>query len=311
MTKPFVAAGALRLVELGALRLDASLDSLLPATYVEVLRAGGYDTAAITLRHLLTHTSGIYDFAAIGLRPVDHRRIRPRDRTADPSHRWTRLEQVRFAVDHGKPYGAPGERLRLLRHERVPRRRAARAGDGARHGGGDRRAGGIRSARSAPDLPGVDRSRALRRAAVVTPVRARHRHRDVRSASIDLWGGGGLVSTCRDLARFFRALLRDEIYDRPETLVTMTTRLDDVPRAAEMTGEDDPRDRAMYLFRAEIAGEDWWGHGGWWGTPRTPVRASTSRSWRRTSGVHARGLRPHGRDRRSSARRSASPPGPG
>lgn len=33
-----------------------------------------------------------------------------------------------------------------------------------------------------------------------------------------------------------------------------------------MKSDEDPRDRAMYLFHTEIAGEEWWGHGGWWGT---------------------------------------------
>ena len=28
----------------------------------------------------------------------------------------------------------------------------------------------------------------------------------------------------------------------------------------------DPTDAAMFLFRAEIGGEKWWGHEGWWGT---------------------------------------------
>ena len=64
VTKPFVAAATLRLVEDGRLSLDDTVDRLLSGAYDELLRDGGYDTAAITLRHLLTHTSGLYDFAA-------------------------------------------------------------------------------------------------------------------------------------------------------------------------------------------------------------------------------------------------------
>ena len=84
--------------------------------------------------------------------------------------------------------------------------------------------------------------------------------------SVDLYGGGGLVSTCRDLARFFRALLRCEVFDDPQTLRIMTTRNAGLPPAAEMAIADDPNDAAMYLFRAEVGGHEWWGHDGWWGT---------------------------------------------
>ncbi|HEY8018663.1 MAG TPA: serine hydrolase domain-containing protein, partial [Actinomycetota bacterium] len=107
VTKTFVGAAALRLVEDGRLSLDSSLDELLLPETRDVLRDGGYDTGAIVLRHLLTHTSGIYDFAASAYDPsiadgFDDAVAR------DPMHRWTRLEQVRFAITHGRPYGAPG-----------------------------------------------------------------------------------------------------------------------------------------------------------------------------------------------------------
>jgi D-alanyl-D-alanine carboxypeptidase len=107
VTKPFVAAATLRLVEDGRLTLDNTVDRLLDGPYDELLRDGGYDTAAITLRHLLTHTSGIYDFASDaydasipgGFIAACH---------GDPGRRWTRFEQIGFAVSHGKPYGPPG-----------------------------------------------------------------------------------------------------------------------------------------------------------------------------------------------------------
>jgi D-alanyl-D-alanine carboxypeptidase len=70
VTKPFVAAAALRLVEDGRLSLDDTVATLLAGEYEELLRRGGYDTEVITLRHLLTHTSGIYDFAADAYVPL-------------------------------------------------------------------------------------------------------------------------------------------------------------------------------------------------------------------------------------------------
>jgi D-alanyl-D-alanine carboxypeptidase len=264
VTKPFVGASALRLVELGMLQLDASLDSLLPGVYVDVLHTGGYDTGTITLRHLLTHTSGIYDFAASA---YDASITDGFDQAiaADPSHRWTRLEQVRFAMDHGAPYGAPGEVYgysdtnACLVGELLEQTTDLDMGEAIAGLVGFGRLGLRQTYLESIDPEPAD-----------APQWSHQYERGVDIAtidpSVDLWGGGGLVSTSRDLARFFRALLRDEVFERPETLATMTTRLEDVPRAADMTSDEDPRDRAMYLFHTEIAGEEWWGHGGWWGT---------------------------------------------
>lgn len=261
VTKPFVAASALRLVELGMLQLDASLDSLLPGVYVEVLHTGGYDTGTITLRHLLTHTSGIYDFAASA---YDASITDGFDQAiaADPSHRWTRLEQVRFAVDHGTPYGAPGEVYgysdtnACLVGELLEQATGLGLGEVIAGLVGFGRLGLRQTYLESVDPEPAD-----------APQWSHQYERGVDIAtidpSVDLWGGGGLVSTSRDLARFFRALLRDEVFERPETLATMTTRLEDVPPAADLTSDEDPRDRAMYLFHTEIAGEEWWGHGGW------------------------------------------------
>ncbi|MDQ3210270.1 MAG: beta-lactamase family protein, partial [Actinomycetota bacterium] len=85
-------------------------------------------------------------------------------------------------------------------------------------------------------------------------------------ASVDLYGGGGLMSTCRDLARFFRGLLGGDVFREPPTLATMTSTLVDVPLAEGVGEDDDPTSAAMYLFRAEVGGEIWWGHDGFWGT---------------------------------------------
>jgi hypothetical protein len=61
-------------------------------------------------------------------------------------------------------------------------------------------------------------------------------------------------------------LVQGEVFREASTLETMTTTLVDVP-VAEGTGVgDDPSAAAMFLFRHEIGGEEWWGHDGYWGT---------------------------------------------
>jgi D-alanyl-D-alanine carboxypeptidase len=264
VTKSFVGAAALRLVEDGNLSLDAPLDELLPTEILEALREGGYDTGAIVLRHLLTHTSGIYDFAASAYDPsiadgFDDAVAR------DPLHRWTRLEQVRFAMTHGHPYGAPGtvfgysDTGACLVGEILEERTGRTMGGAIRELVGFERLGLQRTWHETvepepPDLPQLS-----------------HQYEgevdiDGIDPSVDLWGGGGLVSTCRDLARFFRAMLRGAIFRDPGTLREMTTLLHGIPKAAEMAVGDDPSDAGMFIFRAEAGGETWWGHDGWWGT---------------------------------------------
>lgn len=60
ITKSFVATVVLQLAAEGALRLDDSVEEHLPG----VVRGHGNSGALITLRALLTHTSGLYDYTA-------------------------------------------------------------------------------------------------------------------------------------------------------------------------------------------------------------------------------------------------------
>lgn len=264
VTKPFVAAAALRLVEDDRLSLEDSVASLLAGEIDDLLLSGGYDTEAITLRHLLTHTSGIYDFAADAYDPGIADGFEARA-LSDPEHRWTRFEQIGFAVTHGHPYGPPGavfaysDTGACLVGEVLERVTGRTMGAAIRELVGYDRLGITHTWQESvepepPDLPPVS-----------------HQYEgemDVArmDASVDLYGGGGLMSTCRDLARFLRALLRGDVFGDPATLVAMTTTLDGVALSEEAGWPEDPSNAGMFLFRREIAGETWWGHGGFWGT---------------------------------------------
>jgi D-alanyl-D-alanine carboxypeptidase len=264
VTKPFVAAATLRLVEDGRLSLDATVAEMLAGEYDELLRSGGYDTDAITLRHLLTHTSGIYDFASDAYDPSI-----PDGFTAqvyrDPGRRWTRLEQVGFAVSHGKPYGPPGacfsysDTGACLVGEVLERVTGVSMGAAIRELVDYERLG----------LPHTWQETVEPEPADLPPLAHQYEgEHDVADmdASVDLYGGGGLMSTCRDLGRFFRGLLRGEIFREASTLEAMTTTLVGVPVAEGTSVGDDPSSAAMFLFRDEIGSEEWWGHSGYWGT---------------------------------------------
>lgn len=264
VTKPFVAAAALRLVEEGRLALEEPLVALLDGTYDELLRSGGYDTQAITLRHLLTHTSGIYDFAADAYDPTITDGFDARCR-ADPGRRWTRFEQVSFAISHGHPYGAPGtvwgysDTGACLVGEILERATGSTMGAAIRDLVGFGRLGLVHTWQESIEPEPAD----------LPPLSHQYQGRlDVAGfdASVDLYGGGGLMSTCRDLGRFFRALLRGEVFREPSTLAEMTTSLEGVPLTEDAGWPEDPSTHGMFLFRRQIGGETWWGHDGYWGT---------------------------------------------
>jgi D-alanyl-D-alanine carboxypeptidase len=263
VTKPFVAAATLRLVEDGRLSLDANLDELLGGDYDELLRQGGYDTAAITLRHLLTHTSGIYDFAADAYTDQIADGFTAEVHT-DPSRRWTRYEQVAWAITHGEPYGPPGT---VFGYSDTG---ACLVGEIIERTTGESMGAAIR------DLVGYDRlgltttwQETIEPEPADLPPLSHQYEGDMdvadMDASVDLYGGGGLMSTCRDLGRFFRGLVRGDVFRSADTLATITTTLDGIPRAP-LTSDDPVPNAAMFLFRAEIGGETWWGHDGYWGT---------------------------------------------
>jgi D-alanyl-D-alanine carboxypeptidase len=242
VTKTFTAAAILRLAEDGKLSLDDRIAQHLSPATVALLRHGDYDVDRIRIRHLLQHTSGLYDYAedpAYQTYVVSH-----------PHHRWTRAEQVRFAMTHGKPLFPPGTNFHYSDTGYVL-------------------LGEI--------LLGFDRL-GLRHTYLETleptPTQARPRaHQYLGTTdtagfdpSFDLYGGGGLVSTVDDLTRFYRSLLGGHVFKQAATLRTMLGK-------AHFTR---PADLGMGIFSESIGRESCWHHDGFWGTtvlhcPRTGV----------------------------------------
>ncbi|MEA2492788.1 MAG: hypothetical protein QOJ29_699 [Thermoleophilaceae bacterium] len=246
VTKTFTAAAVLRLAQEHKITLDASAAEYLAPDTVSTLRQGGYDPDAITVRNLLQHTSGLYDYAAD---PAYQEAV-----VTSPRHRWTRAEQVGFAMTHGQPLAPPGAEFHYSDSGYVL------LGEIIERVTGQSPAQGYRA------LLGFDRL-GLRRTYLESleprPANAKSRaHQylgDVDATgfdpSFDLYGGGGLVSTVGDLATFYRALLHGGVL-APATLKTML-------------GQPDGRtvaDLGMGIFGERVAGETCWSHAGFWGT---------------------------------------------
>ena len=246
-TKTYVAAALLRLAEQGRLALDAPLTRWLPEEDLALLRGGGYAPAAITPRQLANHTSGLADHARV---PSYLEFV-----AAHSAHRWTRREQLRFAMREGRPAGPPGAQVAysdtgyiLLGQviETVSERPLATA------------------LRELLDFAGLGLASTYLESAEAPPPGAgpiAHTYRAEvdfthHDPSFDLYGGGGLVGSIDDLAAFYAALFDGRVFASPATLTEMLTI---TPGAAE-------REAALGLF-----GQRWntlpsWYHTGYWGS---------------------------------------------
>jgi len=97
--KTYISVTILRLVENKKLFLNQPISQLLSKKTIKLFEADGYLFDSITVAHLLSHTSGIKDYA-------DKNYIEFVDK--NQKHRWTRDEQLALAVKVGNPLGKPG-----------------------------------------------------------------------------------------------------------------------------------------------------------------------------------------------------------
>ncbi len=245
VTKVFTAAAIHRLQERGALAASDAIERDLSAGTIALLRAGGYDTASITVDHLLTHRSGLPDHA---LSEPYFQAI-----LADPTHRWSREEQLAVAMSLGGPLFAPGGGYRysdagyLLLGEMIERHTGLALGA---------------AFRELLQMDSLGMTSTYQESVDAVPAGAGPRAKQdllegiddsMIDASTDLWGAGGLVSDARDLALFVRALVAGRVLD-PEALQAML-------RVASRNPDAElPFDYARGIARVQVAGAACWGH---------------------------------------------------
>ncbi|MCP2678282.1 beta-lactamase family protein [Maricaulaceae bacterium NA33B04] len=262
-TKTFVAVAALKLLESGALELDRPIRSDLPARLVSLLESGGYDLDAITLRMLLNHTSGIPDHAQTS--------VYFQDILDDPSREWSRAEQLEIAMDVAERIGDPGERFSysdtgyILVGAMIEKATDDSLGSAVR-------------ALAYPNLGLLDIwwealepepdgvSERFDQQAFGGPLLRIH-------PSVDLYGGGGLVSTVGGLAYFHAAAAKGDLLDDPALNAALIT----PTQLSRETGNA----YGMGFFVREYAGETCYEHSGFWGTlavycPETNVTVTSA-----------------------------------
>jgi D-alanyl-D-alanine carboxypeptidase len=263
VTKTFVAAVVLQLVEEGKLSLSEKV-----SRYIRGIPNG----SRITIRHLLSHTSGLRDLFDD---PATQRAIDRR-----PRHHWTFAQVVRHI---GRPRGRPGGGYHysnanyiLLGRivERVDDRDLARSIRvrllrplGLTHTW-------FQGEEAAP--PGMWGRRAMgyaRRGGRWDPYGDGSGLRPTTSMATFIWAAGAMMSTPTDLARWARALYGTDEVLRPASLELMTS-----------FGR---KDYGLGVRRAIKGDREAWGHGGsldgfqtgMWYLPR--LRAAVSLMWNR------------------------------
>jgi D-alanyl-D-alanine carboxypeptidase len=246
LTKTFVAVAVLRLHEDSQLDLDAPVRRFLTPEVVNVLAAEGYDLDAIRIRHLLAHSSGMADHA--GTEAFMAQAVR------EPRRVWTPLEQIELMTEATEPLSASGERFAYsdtgyvvlgLVIERVTSQRLHEA---------------------VFSLLGIERLGLdgmwwdeVSAPAGMVPERAHQWMGGLDTfglhGSLDAHGGGGIVASVEDVARFYDALFGRRVFEEPATLELML----------EAPGHPEGSPYRYGLFEAEIGSSPVYLHGGFWG----------------------------------------------
>jgi D-alanyl-D-alanine carboxypeptidase len=209
ITKTFVAAVVLQLVGEGKMSLDDSVERWVPG-----LVPGG---AGITVRQLLNHTAGLFDYIDDG----DDTILKPYLR-GDVTHVTPPRQIVAVATSH-PPHFAPGTKHKYSNTNYIVLGLVVEAvtGDSLTAEMGRRifQPLGLRASSFDATASRVTG----RHAHGYAPIGPRGRVMELNVFSSSLtWAAGALVSTAGDVASFYRALLRGRLL-RPDLLREMET----------------------------------------------------------------------------------------
>lgn len=247
VTKTFVAVAILRLWEEGRFQLDDPISNYISEDHSKILVDGGYDPETISIRNLLYHNAGLADH-------TNSARYVPEEEM-EPNHVWTRTEQLNELVTRFKPLSKPGEKFSysdtgyILLGEIIENLTGQTLNDAIRDLLDFKRIGLQHTYFEAFEQH-MDENR----------IHQYYQGFDTYAyhPSLDMFGGGGLLSTCSDLAKFFYALFNHEVYSHKSTLDTMLT--------AVSYYEAPAMDYRMGIYRIVVNDTEAFTHTGFWGT---------------------------------------------
>lgn len=257
VTKPFVAVAILRLHETEQLSIDDPISKYISEKHIDILKSHDYNPEKITIRHCLHHTSGLFNYARVDIPFADSIVTRP-------NKRWTRTQQLEGAMIWGDKVGEPGELYSYCDTGYIL------LGEIIESFFQGNLASGLRNLLKFDEL-GMNstwlESLESHPAESLKPVHRYFNNTDVtqHDPSIDLYGGGGLMSTCQDLATFLQALFNHKVYDKESTLDLMLTKANYF-ESYDRTKDRRYEDYRMGLIEIDVFGETAYLHSGFWGT---------------------------------------------
>ncbi|MBC6366830.1 serine hydrolase [Algoriphagus sp. AK58] len=246
VTKTFVAASILRLWEEGKIRLEDPISNYLSPEHTQIL-SQDYDLEQIIILQVLQHNAGFFDHTHA---PVFF------DKVLQPGgHEWTRTEQLKLCVEAGEPIGKPGEKFSysdtgyIILGEIIERIQGKTLGIAIEEILEFEKLGLQNTAFEGLN-PKVDQAR----------IHQYFQGQDTYlfHPSMDYFGGGGLLSTTKDLSQFFLALFKGEVFESPKTLEKMLE--------APTYSETPMMDYRIGIYRIEVNGIEAFSHAGFWGT---------------------------------------------
>jgi len=246
VTKTFVAVTILRLWEDKKLKLDDPISKYISEQHFKILMSGGYYPDKITIRHLLTHSSGLSEHTTSDKYKIDYMKT---------GHIWTRTEQINDLVLYTKPAGNPGEQFSysdtgyILLGEIIEKITGESMGDAISDQLQLSKLG-LTDTHMEDYNPGREAKR----------IHQYYENTDTYNfhPSMDYFGGGGLLSTTSDLSLFFHSLFQRKVFRYTSTLDTMLSPVNyKSPQAL---------DYRMGIWRIEINGMPAYTHTGFWGT---------------------------------------------
>ena len=250
-TKSYVSATILCLVEEKRLDIHQPIEGLLSEKTKNLFIQGGYALDSIAIKHLLSHTSGIDDYAN---KKAYHDFV-----NENQKHRWTRDEQLERAIKLGKPLGIPGATFSyadanylLLTEiiENITQKPFYTA---------------IRELLRYDTLglnntwfPTLEEKPKKTESLVHQYWGEYNWDSYNHDISWDLYGGGGIACNTEDLARFYYSLFNYKIIKDPSVLDLIFTKIH--------TNDSVQQKYYLGVAQEEYKGLKAYGHGGFWGT---------------------------------------------
>jgi D-alanyl-D-alanine carboxypeptidase len=246
VTKTYVAAAILRLMEKKVLRLEDPISMHLSPLHAEIL-AQDYDLEQITIAQILRHSAGFFDHTNA---PEFFDKV-----FTNPDYEWTRTSQLQLGIEKGEPIGPPGNQFSYSDMGYVILGELIESYTGKSLDGGIKELLGL-------EKLGLDRTDFERMDPQTNQLRI-HQYFQGKdtydfSPTMDYYGGGGILSTTAELTDFFQALFQGKVFENPSTLALM---LESGSYASK------PKlDYGMGMYKVQVKGMDAYCHSGFWGT---------------------------------------------